>query len=151
MPRLPVDRRSYCHHKGTDQAMVYVNGKQKYLGKWRSPEVEGSLQGSSWPSGPTRRTSRRVPAADLVPVRGSARADDRGSSRPVQGPCRAVLPEPGDRQPRGSLRPLREKFGYLPMADFGPLQLRVLRNQWIEQGPCPEHHQRAGDPAQEVL
>ena len=31
-----------------------------------------------------------------------------------------------------SAEPLRVKLGYSPMADFGPLQLRVLRNPRVE-------------------
>jgi integrase len=35
---------------------------------------------------------------------------------------------------REAVGPVREKFGYLHVADFGPLQLRQIRNRWIEQG-----------------
>jgi integrase len=33
-----------------------------------------------------------------------------------------------------ALRPLRERFGLMPLADLGPLQLRQLQNAWIEDG-----------------
>jgi integrase len=35
---------------------------------------------------------------------------------------------------REALRPLRERFGWMTMSQFGPLQLRVLRNAWIDEG-----------------
>ncbi|MGC8642857.1 MAG: hypothetical protein ACP5XB_23610 [Isosphaeraceae bacterium] len=33
-----------------------------------------------------------------------------------------------------AIRPMRERFGYMPMCDSGPMQLRTLRNHWIEEG-----------------
>jgi integrase len=45
MPKLKIDQNpSYRRHKASGQAVVSLNGRQFYLGKWNSPESRGNYQ-----------------------------------------------------------------------------------------------------------
>ena len=133
MPRLTHRVPKLCHHKGQDLAMVYVNGK--------------SLPGKVW----ITRSDGSLPEVRRRMGHGSDSTDAGGASGPCadHGPHVLTIAEAlfqfkahaerttrksGDRQSREALRPMREKFGFLPLGDFGPVQLRDLRNKWIEQG-----------------
>jgi integrase len=131
MPRLTNRPPKLCHHKALDLAMVYVNGKARYLGKHGSAEANAAYKafiaewaGQSTPVGPADLVPVTAPHALTIAegvVQYKAHAERYYKSREVDNL-------------REAIGPMREKFGYLPMADFGPLQLRTLRNQWVEQG-----------------
>ncbi len=134
MPKLSTRPPRYCCHKSTGRAMVYIDGKARYLGKHGSKESKDAYKEivAEWLN-PSKPVSQPAPA-DLVPVTVAPRAltiaeavvqykdhaERYYKSREVDNLQEAI-------------RPMREKFGYMAMADFGPLQLRVLRNQWIGQ------------------
>jgi integrase len=109
--------------------MVYVGGKAVYLGEFNSAEskeayrrIVGEWSNQSKPvSEPAVVVADRVLAIAEALQQYKAHAERYYQSREVDNL-------------RESLRPMREKFGYLPLCDFGPMQLRVLRNRWIEEG-----------------
>jgi integrase len=131
MSRLVSRAPKLCHHKAQDLAMVYVNGKQKYLGKWNSSEAKAAYRQfvAEWANPANPPAPAAVAAVVVAPhqltiaqavVQYKDHAERYYQSREVDNLQEAI-------------RPMREKFGFMPMADFGPLQLRVLRNQWIGQ------------------
>ena len=131
MPKLSMRPPRYCCHKSTNRAMVYINGKAQYLGVYNSAESKEAYKRlvSNW-----LNPSKPVSHADVVPVVAAPRPLTIGEAT-VQYKAHAERYYQSREVDnlREAIRPLREKFGFLPMADFGPLQLRVLRNQWIEQ------------------
>jgi len=127
MPRLANRPPRYCHHKATNRAVVYVDGKAVYLGAYNSPASKEAYRRvvSEWSAKPVSEpppvaASSVLTIAEAL-VQYKSHAERYYHSREVDNL-------------REALRPMREKFGYLPMCDFGPAQLRVLRNRWIEEG-----------------
>jgi integrase len=131
MPRLASRPPKYCHHKGTGSACVYVNGAVKYLGPFNSPESKEAYRkfiaewaGAHLPPEPPKseqsRVARRVLTIAEALVQYKAHAERYYKSREVNN-----LKE--------ALRPLRIEFGLMPLDQFGPLQLRQIRNRWIEK------------------
>jgi integrase len=132
MPKLLGRPPKYCHHKGTNQAVVYMAGKAIYLGTYNSPEskaayaaIVGEWSGQQTSSKPVDEVPvvapHRLTIAEAL-VQYKAHAERYyGVSREVDNL-------------REALRPVRERFGWMAMAEFGPLQIRVLRNAWIEEG-----------------
>ncbi len=112
--------------------MVYIGGKARYLGaydgKHASKEVQEAYKKivAEWSGQPA---PVEVPAPITAPfrltvaeavVQYKAHAERYYQSREIDNLREAIAP-------------VRQKFGFLPMADFGPLQLRTIRNQWIEE------------------
>lgn len=135
MPLLNSRPPKYCLHKGTGQACVYVRGQVRYLGLHNSKESKEAYKRfvAEWAG--TETSSK--PVAAVSPA----------DTKPIVAPHRLTIAEALQEYKRHAeryyksrevdnlgeaLKPLRIKFGPMPMDDFGPLQLRVLRNQWIE-------------------
>jgi integrase len=131
MPRLTNRPPKLCHHKALDLAMVYVNGKAKYLGKFNSPEAKAAYKAfvAEWATG-----SAPVAPVDLVPITAPHVLTIAEALIQYKGHAERYYQSREVDNLKEALRPVREKFGYLPMYDFGPIQLRSLRNHWIEQG-----------------
>ena len=76
MPRKPGKVPSYCHHKASGQAVVRINGRDRYLGEYGSPEshqeyerlvAEWRLASKTTVVPPaTKLTARRAEKADTV-------------------------------------------------------------------------------------
>jgi integrase len=130
MPRLSSSPPRYCLHKATGRAVVYIDGKSLYLGRFGSAESKAAYRRviAEW-SG--RRDSEVAPApvgvAPSVPtiaeaiMQYKAHAETYYQSREVDNL-------------REALRPLRELFGKVLLSGFGPSQLRLLRQRWIDRG-----------------
>jgi integrase len=109
--------------------MVYIGGKAAYLGPYNSAEskeayrrIVAEWSNQSKPvSDPPAVIAQSMLTVSEALIQYKAHAERYYQSREIDN-----LKE--------ALRPMREKFGYLPMCDFGPMQLRVLRNRWIEEG-----------------
>lgn len=130
-------------HKASGSAVVTVRGRDIYCGKWGTPEAEAHY--------------RRV-IADLI-ASGPEVVRHHGLPRP-DGKRRAFIPptaraisvselllayvefaegyyRPPSRETeiiKVSCKAVRELFGDTPAAEFGPRQLKAVRQQWIEQG-----------------
>jgi integrase len=132
MPKLLSRPPKYCHHKGTNQAMVYMGGKAIYLGPYNSRESKAAYAAivGEW-SG--QQTSTKP--VDQVPVVATPRLTIAEALQQFKAHCEryyGVSREVDNL--REALRPVREQFGWMVMSEFGPLQVRVLRNRWIEEG-----------------
>ncbi len=141
MPRKTGKVPSYCHHRASGQAVVRLDGVDHYLGTHGSPESHECYERAiaQW------RTERQSQLAT--------------SSTTVQNPqahseltveqlialywqfAKTYYIKQG--KPTGelanvkhALRPCRRLYGSLPVPEFGPLALKTLRNQLIEDGIC---------------
>jgi integrase len=120
----------YRHHKASGQAVVWIGGKDRYLGKWKSPgsRAEYNRVVAEWMAG------SRQPVEDAAPItvaeicagfRRHARNYYRGADGSIS---RAVanLDE--------SMRPLLKLFGNTAAREFGPLRLTAVRQAMIDAG-----------------
>jgi integrase len=132
MPRLASRPPKYCRHKGTGLACVYVNGREKYLGAYNSPESKQAYRefvaewaGKQLPPEPEKpadaQVARRVLSIAEALMQYKQHAERYYKTRETDNL-------------REALRPLRVEFGLMPLDQFGPLQLRQIRNRWIEKG-----------------
>jgi integrase len=128
MPRLSTNPPRYCLHKATGRAVVYIDGKAHYLGHHGSEESKAAYRQftADWSGrrGPASPSPIVAPPALTIAealVQFKAHAERYYQSREVHNL-------------REANRLLREMYGKLPLASFGPLQLRALRDRWIEMG-----------------
>ena len=131
MPKLSSRPPRYCRHKSTGRAMVYIGGKARYIGEYGSAASKAEYKRivAEW-SNP----SKPVTPADIAPVTAPRLLTIAEALLQYKAHAERYYQSRETDNLQEALRPLRVKFGYLPMRDFGPLQLRTLRNQWIEAG-----------------
>ncbi|WP_165076045.1 tyrosine-type recombinase/integrase [Paludisphaera rhizosphaerae] len=133
MPRLAVKFPKYCRHS-TGSACVYVSGKVVYLGEHGSAESkaryrefiaklarerEAEAAAPPTPAGTTYAPPALTLAEGLVHYK--RHCEGYYNSRELHNL-------------REALKPLREWFGTAPLIDFGPMQLRKVRDSWIKKG-----------------
>lgn len=136
MPRLTHRTPAYRHHKSDGRAVVTLDGRDIYLGRYGTPESRAEYDRliSSWLA-----AGRRQP-----PARGGGPEDltvnellvtfwQHGKEyyRHADGSPAAEL---GNL--RLALRPLRELFGSTPARDFGPKALKAVRQAMVDSGLC---------------
>jgi integrase len=130
MPRLSSNPPRYCHHKASGRAVVYLNGKAHYLGLHNSSESKAQYRQfiGEWsakadpdqPSGASKTVSSVLTIAEAL--------------MQYRSHCQRYYQSRELDNLRDALRPLREQFGKLQLASFGPMQIRMLRDRWIERG-----------------
>ena len=129
-PRTP----KLCHHKGKDLAYVTLNGVEKYLGAWGSPDslanydrvmAEWHARGRTDPAAPDHGTAGLTVAELINAFRLHAAEYYR---KPDGTPTAEVEAF------RWALRPLRKLYSALPAADFSPLKLEAVRTAMIAGG-----------------
>jgi integrase len=114
--------------------MVYVNGKQKYLpGPYNSPESKEAYRRfvAEWATGVTTEARPTFPVIIAPP------APLTVAEALVQYKAHAESYYKDSREVdnlREALAPIREQFGLQPLANFGPLELRTVRDRWVAQG-----------------
>jgi integrase len=133
MPRRSPDYiPAYRHHRPSNQGIVTLSGRDHYLGKYGSAEskVEYDRLIGEWLA-----RGRQMPAGgDGLSINELILAFWRYAERHYRRPDGTPTTEQRDYQL--SLRPLRERFGTLPAAEFGPLKLKALRQALIDAGLC---------------
>lgn len=129
-PKNPVP--TYTLHKPTGQARVRIDGRDVYLGKYRSQEslkeyaricaeVEsGGAQAAAPPAGLT-----------VVDLLGRFWAHARQHYRDEEGKPTSEIGWLVD-----SLEPVVELYGDVPAREFGPRSLKAVRNVWVKAGLC---------------
>jgi integrase len=126
-PRTP----SYRHHKPSHQAVVTIDGRDIYLGRYDSPEsraeydrviAEWLASGRRLPGPGSDLTVNEVLREYMQHVDGYYIKDGRPTSEP--------------KNIRLSIRPARQLYGDTLAREFGPLKLKAVRQAMIEGGLC---------------
>jgi integrase len=126
---------SYCLHKASGQAVVRIDGKDHYLGRYGSPESKAEYDRliGEWLLG-GRQTPRRDEPPSLSVSQLLLRYwqfAEQHYRDPQDGTPSRELDNLKD-----ALRPLRKLYGHTPACDFGPLALRAVREAMIRAGLC---------------
>ncbi len=128
-PRVPV----YQHHKARGLARVKVNGHDIYLGPYNSPESHQEYN---------RIIAELTSQAAAPPARKAARSSNISVAKLAlayiqwaeQNYAREGVPNREYAHIRTALRPLKDLYGLTRVADFGPIALKTVREQWIDAG-----------------
>jgi len=120
---------SYRRHKPTGQAVVTINGKDIYLGKWdtKASKTEYRRLIGEWlAGGGCLPTSSDLSVAELcLGFLRYAQAYYRVSPGGSRGAIWRV---------RSAIRPLRATYGHTAATAFGPLALQAVQRQLAESG-----------------
>jgi len=110
--------------------MVYIEGNAKYLGPYNSPESKAEYRRivGEW----SNQSQTSQIAADATPIVAPRALTIAEALVQYKAHAERYYQSRETDNLREALKPMRVKFGFMPLADFGPLQLRALRNQWIE-------------------
>jgi integrase len=118
-----------CRHKATGQAVVRLNGKDHYLGPWKSPAAKACYErligqwlasGRQLPSSQSGLTVNELILAYDNFATGHYRKPDGIPTRQLELIHLAM-------------RPLKELYGRTSAADFGPLDLKAVRQKLLEK------------------
>jgi len=135
MPKLTVSPPSYRHHKASGRAVVTLNGKDHYLGPWESEssKIEYKRLIAEWMA-----AARISPAADCEKLSAvtvgellTAHISEAEVTYRKNGQPSSHLHNVKD-----GIIPLRELYATEPVATFGPLKLKVVREAFIKRGLC---------------
>ena len=130
--RLP----SYRHHKPSGQAVVTLNGRDRYLGKFDSPEswLEFDRLIAEWLA-----HGRQLP--DAVPCGGLSVAELLAAYLRFAEHYYSSDGKPTSEYTamKDAVRPVRELYARFTVREFGPIALKAARQQMIDQGLCRRH------------
>jgi integrase len=117
-PRTPA----YRHHKPSGQAVVTLNGRDMYLGRFDSPESRAEYDRviAEWLA-----NGRQLPGTSDITV---AELVVRYVGH-VQGQYKSDEPE----KIAQAVRPVRIRYGSLQARDFSPLRLKAIRQELIDK------------------
>lgn len=131
MPKSIHTPPKYRHHKPSGRAVVTLNGRDHYLGKWDSPEshVEYNRLVGEWlvrkGQSPPDEAEHDLEVTELVSRYWRfAQAYYRKNGEPT-----GVLPGI-----KVALRFLRQYYGHTKAAKFGPLALKALQQRMVDDG-----------------
>ncbi len=130
MPRLTESVPKYRCHKSSGQAVVTLNGKDFYLGPWKSKAslVEYDRLISEWTASGRRGLADAVNAITaaemLVAYWTFAKQHYRKNGEPTNELANI----------RHALRPLKNLYGQTSLSEFGPLALKALQARMIRDG-----------------
>lgn len=124
MKRIP----KYSHHKATGQALVRLDGKVHYLGRYDSDESRTKYDRliAKWLTGEKLSAPDQLTVARLCVkyIDEHARQYYRKNGRPTSELTSI----------RCALRPLTRLFGKTKVADFGPTKLKKVRQDMVKRG-----------------
>jgi integrase len=120
------------HHKGTNQARVWWNGKDHYLGVYGTPEAQQRYgEFIKQIAGAVPEPEASAPPAELLPLSNgdlalayivhAERYYVKNGQQTAEVDCI-----------RSALKPLVDLFAESPAKDFGPLALKAVRQRMIE-------------------
>ncbi len=135
MSAITLRTPSYRHHRPSGQAVVTLDGRDIYLGRYGTPQSRAEFDRllAEWLS-----NGRRLPAP----------ASANGSDLSVNELAEAYLafadgyytkrgkPTTEPKSIRLTIRPLRQLYGLTLAREFGPLQLKAVRQATIDAGLC---------------
>lgn len=130
MPTTQVRVPKLCKHKATGQAVVRLDGKDQYLGKFGTAAATAAYERliAEWLA-----HGRRLPDARSGPTVNELIL---GYWRRCQEHYRKADGTPSSELDlvRLALRPLKQLYGRTPGAKFGPLALKAVRQRMIDTG-----------------
>ena len=133
-PHIP----KYRHYKPKDLAVVRIDGRDHYLGKFDSPESHERYRRliAEWLAAGTRvrpaETGGPIATATTTTISQLILAFWRHAEKHYRRPDGEPTQELENL--RTALRPLRKLYGSSPAADFGPLALRSIQQELIRSG-----------------
>lgn len=128
----------YRHYKPKDLAVVRIDGREHYLGRYNSPGsweryhrllAEHAVNQSVTPpanQGASTASYDLTVSELILEYWGHVQDYYRKNGRPTSQV----------EQIKHALRPLRQLYGSTPASDFGPLALKAVRQQFINSGFC---------------
>lgn len=129
MPRL-LHRPPKLRRHASGQAFVTSGGKNKYLGRWGSPEAKAAYRAfkKAWkplPLGDSAPDPDRITVIELLAAF-VTHADVKyvKAGRPTSSVHVFKTP----------MRVMRDLFGHLPVGSIGPLKLEQARAEFVKQG-----------------
>lgn len=126
MPTLvkPVRIPSYRRHKPSGQAVVTLAGRDVYLGEWKSAGSRRQYERllAEWLATGSSRAARQ---RDSLSVQELAAAYRMHLERAYQ---QTTLPSF-----KTALGRLRRLYGDVSSTEFGPVQLKVMRGQFVRE------------------
>lgn len=132
MPRLTVRVPKYRLHKRSGQALVTLNGRDFYLGPYGSEESKAEYDRliAEWQLAGRQHPESSQPAGGIsVDELILAYLEHVESYYRKHGEATS-----SQQHIRDALRPLHEMYGTTPAAEFGPLALKALRRQQVDEG-----------------
>ena len=140
MPKLTVRTPKYRLHRASGQAVVALNGRDIYLGRWNTPESKREYQRlvGQWQTNNgqlAQKTRRNMPTVDEVIMGyvGHAHRYYVKNGKPTSTIYSV----------RSAVHCVHKLYGRTLADDFGPLALKHVRNQtWFKSG---QHLKAAGD------
>jgi integrase len=127
--RIPQLRR----HKSSNRAYVYVGGKQRYLGQWGSPEADQRYAAflRDFLASPEDKPVIRKETAPLLWIELARRWTEEILARPYPSHDAARQAES---MCRLSLDPVLDQFEGIPVAQFTPAKLLLVRDELVRSG-----------------
>ena len=132
----PTKLPKYRHQKARNLAVVRINGHDRYLGRYNSPESHAEYRRlvGEWVANGMSPTPARIDTAATTPsinelMVGYTRHVDGYYVKNGQPTSEACLI-------RDALRVLKRLYGHTLARDFGPLALKAVRQAYIEAGLC---------------
>lgn len=131
MPKLVESVPKYRLHRASGQAVVTIQGKDFYLGPWKSKasRVEYDRLIGEWLAGGRHLPQREAAAITVTEVAVAYLRFAEGYYVTPQGKPTGAL----DRV-KAVLRTLREMYGRTPAAEFGPLALQAIQGRLAAAG-----------------
>lgn len=141
MPRLTRKLPSYRNHKPSVRAVVTLDGRDFYLGKYGSPENRAEYERviAEW------LARRRSAPSSPPPIPGGLPGDDLTVTevlvffwRHAERHYRTPGGEPSSELDnfKDTFRPLKKLYGATAAREFSPLKLKALRQAMIDSGLC---------------
>lgn len=120
-PRVP----SYRHHKSSGQAVVTINGRDFYLGKFESPASHDEYERliAKWQAGHGTLPTKRPTDPIIVELLAAFLRHAQEYHTPEE-----------QRNYADALRLLRKMYGQTPINKFGPVLLQAVRQRMIDLG-----------------
>jgi integrase len=132
---MKIRTPSYRLHRPSGQAVVTLNGRDRYLGKHGSPESRDEYDrviGEWLASGRNRPQASTAPPPDAICVSELLMAYWHHAQAHYRAPDGTPSEELGNI--KAAFRPLRALYGRTTARDFGPLALRAVRDRMVAEG-----------------
>lgn len=132
MPRLLHCNPTYRHHRASGQAIATIEGRDFYLGPWKSKasKIEYDRVVAEWLA-----AGRRLPASQLADI-SVGELIERFLVHVAEFYVKAGQPTSEQCLFKSALKVLNRLYGVEDAGAFGPLALEAVRGEMIRMGWC---------------